>query len=266
MLCSKIRGHHLAWLCLGLYVAGSAVYSASPHWASAEQDRKNQSLQVGDSNRLHLKVSENNCTSCHRTEHALTHPVDVRPSMPVPSHLPLKAGQMTCMTCHEMDDPQLHHLNVTQGSGLLRGAQRGQRFCTQCHEDSPGNQHIAHGIALGKAHLAWSGKSRFGFSSSLAGGLDTESRDCMSCHDGTLAGDLGNSHPVGVEYDDRRRNLKQTGKRSLTPLHRLDSRVRLFSGTVGCGSCHSPYAGEDKLLIMKNTRSQLCISCHDHRR
>ncbi|NNK62673.1 MAG: hypothetical protein HKO98_05620 [Gemmatimonadetes bacterium] len=43
----------------------------------------------------------------------------------------------------------------------------------------------------------------------------------------------------------------------------VDPRIRLFDGNLGCGSCHSVYAGEPGLLVMRNERSRLCTSCHD---
>jgi predicted CXXCH cytochrome family protein len=41
-------------------------------------------------------------------------------------------------------------------------------------------------------------------------------------------------------------------------------RVRLPDGRIECVSCHDPHntAGIDKLLVMSNRRSALCLTCH----
>ena len=101
--------------------------------------------------------------------------------------------------------------------------------------------------------------------------MDVESKDCLSCHDGTVARDVGirasevsegshvSSHPVGVPQEPR------LGRKSIAPMVpavAVNHRVRLFDGNVGCGSCHSLYSREEKLLVMSNFRSALCLSCH----
>jgi predicted CXXCH cytochrome family protein len=140
--------------------------------------------------------------------------------------------------------------------------------------------------AVGKAHLAADdrvGKSRAMRGpgrgvSRLSTGLDEESQTCLSCHDGTVATGIGvggdevpgvhaGSHPVGVAYvDGALPGIKKPGGGGgygqLRAATGLDSRIRLFSGQVGCGSCHSPYSQEQKLLVMSNYRSALCMNCH----
>lgn len=94
----------------------------------------------------------------------------------------------------------------------------------------------------------------------------------MGCHDGATAGDAGvhagsrrtdsgvpKEHPIGVVY---RSHHDQVDPVTLVDRRRLDARVRLFNETVGCGSCHSVYSKQDKLLVMSNQQSRLCLSCH----
>ncbi|MHC4317018.1 MAG: cytochrome c3 family protein [Planctomycetota bacterium] len=50
---------------------------------------------------------------------------------------------------------------------------------------------------------------------------------------------------------------------ALKPAASLDRRIRLFDNRVGCGSCHSPFADDEALLVMSNLRSRLCLSCHE---
>jgi predicted CXXCH cytochrome family protein len=65
-------------------------------------------------------------------------------------------------------------------------------------------------------------------------------------------------HPVGVEYP-------QFGKgyRPMTSV--LSSGVvTLPNGKVECTSCHDPHneAEVDKMLVMSDDRSALCLTCH----
>lgn len=96
----------------------------------------------------------------------------------------------------------------------------------------------------------------------------------MGCHDGSLASDAGShrsmrsldhenqEHPVGTVYSSASSKLSEM---KLVPASRLDARVRLFDGKVGCGSCHSPYSHVSKQLIMSNSGSKLCLTCHENR-
>lgn len=126
-------------------------------------------------------------------------------------------------------------------------------------------------MALLKAHLD-PGDRGIGHPRSVAGSLDAETRACVGCHDGTIASDgsasrgqaslrseTGADHPVGIEY---RAGLNK-GELRLRPRTRLNQRVRLFDGTVGCGSCHSVYSRQANLLVENNQGSALCMSCHD---
>jgi len=103
---------------------------------------------------------------------------------------------------------------------------------------------------------------------------------CLSCHNGIAApSTVGSSHvllsahregfqigefstrdhPIGVEYPSRKEGYKNRavvlgmGKISMP-----DNRVE-------CVSCHDPHnaAGEEKMLVMSNRRSALCLSCHE---
>ena len=56
--------------------------------------------------------------------------------------------------------------------------------------------------------------------------------------------------------------LAQNPAVRLVDAARLDGRIRLFDQAVGCGSCHSVYSMQPKLLVTSNLRSRLCLSCH----
>ena len=202
------------------------------------------------------RADETNCASCHSFESALSHPVDVRPTMAVPSNLPLEGGRITCQTCHEVS-------GTHPGKGVrLRAPGGGRSLCIQCHRDGA-DPKSAHATGTMYAHLSPAPKGGHGVP-------DRESGLCMSCHDGTIAMESGGrsreaihpdeSHPVGVRYASGGRH--RDGNGTLVSPASLDPRLRLFGEEVGCGTCHSPYSKQRNLLVMSNVKSKLCLSCH----
>lgn len=112
----------------------------------------------------------------------------------------------------------------------------------------------------------------------------TQSKICLSCHDGTVAldsfggasgthfigtvqpsalvgTDMSNDHPISMAYG--------AGSGTLGGLHLAsDPKVAalLRAGKVECGSCHDPHndgAGTSKLLQVDNAGSALCLTCHN---
>ncbi|MBI1911812.1 MAG: hypothetical protein HYS21_07390 [Deltaproteobacteria bacterium] len=116
---------------------------------------------------------------------------------------------------------------------------------------------------------------------SEAGALDMETIECMSCHDAAIASDITLSvcslpdcdHPIGVDYAA----IAATNK-GLRPASSLLPSIKLYSNTIGCGTCHVPYSqtnhqllslirqnsppAPDPMLVMDNTGSRLCLECH----
>jgi predicted CXXCH cytochrome family protein len=99
--------------------------------------------------------------------------------------------------------------------------------------------------------------------------LDAESSACMSCHDGAIARESSlaiesmhgvEGHPIGPQARMQPGSIHDEFQLANTAS--LDHRVRLFGQAVGCGSCHSVYAGGENLLVMSNMKSRLCLSCH----
>ncbi len=109
-----------------------------------------------------------------------------------------------------------------------------------------------------------------------AAGLDEISANCLACHDGMSAkghhlrvkNDVGpgsvamdsasDSHPIGMNYADysySNRNFKKIGA--------LSSQMIFVDGKVGCITCHNPLNPERNHLVMDNTGSRLCFSCHN---
>lgn len=121
---------------------------------------------------------------------------------------------------------------------------------------------VEHGIAIGRAHLIG---SRVRLSSY---GVDEITRECMGCHDGSVAAERSTSivagqrgsHPVGTTYVE---TPFRGRKGQLRPKRELPEDVQLARDTVGCQSCHSPFSREESMLNATMRNSQLCLSCHD---
>lgn len=121
-------------------------------------------------------------------------------------------------------------------------------------------------------------------------GLNSPSKMCLSCHDGTIApgqtvaygplpmtgsmkstskfgSDLKASHPFSLQIplvDTPNVNALLFGQ----PPKTADPAVKLINGTVECTSCHEPHLQYlDKLmpmfLVRDSSNSQLCLACHD---
>lgn len=105
--------------------------------------------------------------------------------------------------------------------------------------------------------------------------LDPISMECLGCHDGTLAkavnhrisdGDtqrvksietIKGSHPIGMDYNTFARS------KEYVPSDTLAANIKLINGKVGCVSCHNLLGRNDKYLVVDNTKSGLCFSCHN---
>lgn len=213
------------------------------------------------------------CMECHTeifTE-GYMHPVDIKPkNIRVPADMPLsRYGDMTCGTCHDIHSSYLTPYGTK--TNFLRRGETGRNFCIICHPDAA-SLRAGHRGTLDEVHF----KSRY----IVTGGsleIDRMSQNCISCHDGAYASsvsirggywshgrelmrnDMG-SHPIGVDYENSR--IRRGRKSDLRPIGMVDRRIRFFDGKIGCGSCHDPYSGIEKQLVISDVRSKLCFSCH----
>jgi hypothetical protein len=76
----------------------------------------------------------------------------------------------------------------------------------------------------------------------------------------THGGGIGESHPVGVSYEDAAWN-----NRELVNPGELDKRIVLFEGRIGCCSCHNMYmvgGGQDLVIGTEDNYRDLCMACH----
>lgn len=205
------------------------------------------------------------CQQCHKMGSRTSHPTGVKPQVSIPLERYLdKEGRITCITCHEVHKEQDRSFNRQELQGLLRGHTQGRAFCFVCHNQDILGAKWRHSMVVAYAHSP--GQLSQNPTASL---LDEYSVECLSCHDGVISkmtpiqvkgGDfkhgIGLSHPVGVEYP------VMGGYNEFNPRNTLPEEVKLFNGTVGCLSCHDPYSKKKPLLVMDNTRSALCLTCH----
>lgn len=90
------------------------------------------------------------------------------------------------------------------------------------------------------------------------GGAGCTGDDCASG-----GGDLQNDHPIGFVYND----TLDSGLVALGSLNAtLQRRMAVTSNRMECSTCHDPHitnAGGNNFLVMSNTGSALCLSCHN---
>ncbi len=214
------------------------------------------------------------CLTCHPEQTRVSHPTGIVPKRKIPPSFPLYNGKIQCITCHLAH--KTYDENDIKGKGndsnpyLLRYSTAGKVFCFRCHFGGPDDFTVsttdAHALGFERAHES--------HKRSLKGIIDDDSRECLSCHDGTISRDanvtvagatwehargIGVSHPIGVEYDKAYfRNPRMFHRASS-----LDRRIKLLNGKIGCQTCHNHFSKNPHLLVMDNTRSRLCLQCHD---
>jgi predicted CXXCH cytochrome family protein len=242
--------------------------------------QSSESLVRPEAEPNNLKDSVNRlCASpeCHDFDPVLSHPLGVAVESGVPATMPLDSNsRVTCLTCHS--NSQTSDSSNYADLGLDRSLRRpsGMQFCAECHLKMGGSRsQQSHWQFSARAHLgsAETQTQQMQEFEPLTHQIDTESRACLSCHDDITVTipshneTIGrkrarwkrmSDHPIGMNYEHV---AARQIRRYILPL--ADHRLRLFSGKVGCGSCHSPYSPLDKNLIMRNQKSALCRQCHD---
>jgi predicted CXXCH cytochrome family protein len=227
----------------------------------------------------------NMCGRCHDMSKSISHQVDMKPSdrVNIPKDMPLDAaGKMTCVTCHDIHRAYINPL-TGQKTYFLRRDVIGKNFCLSCHNTEEGIKQIRlakAGPDAGRATLETSHRlvmdRGHGFSDLNVSGrsknLDPLSLACLSCHESAsaktalksgvwchTASGIGLSHPVGVDY-----SLATMGKAGYVPEEKLDKRLRLFGGKIGCCTCHDPYEANGKTLVIgvRGNYQNLCLACH----
>jgi len=194
--------------------------------------------------------------------------------MTIPADFPLdNTGKMTCLTCHKSQ--RSSQFGVSHGA--LRVEKTGPALCAQCHDSNSASRQNMHARSIASVHLMWDRGSPTASSTNPDSKFPPKSDRCLSCHDGSVATDIGHrgmnrgeiasvdvlaaSHPVDIPY---RQADPRSADGPLVPSLALDSRIALPQGKVTCISCHSPYSKKHAQLVMSNIGSRLCLSCHQY--
>lgn len=251
------------WIAAALLLALAFLHSekSDPHNTDCGRCHLGDPASAGS---LFQRDIDRLCKECHDRAENVSHPVGMTPSMRVPEDLHLDwQGRLTCASCHDIHQQQAYPYK-------LRRPQAGRPFCEACHRSIGDTRApLTHSMITDSAH----GKPRFRETGSRSLPIDQESMECLGCHDGSIAGlaestirgegvwehgeNIGLTHPIGVDYV-----LASATDHSLAPVGSLNPAVRLYSGKVGCGSCHSAYSKLPKLLVLDNRGSNLCLQCH----
>jgi predicted CXXCH cytochrome family protein len=248
-----------------LLIGGIGLFVAMTAWSVKASDGSSAP-------RMTASADPNKCAGCHQFDPMLSHPVNIAPSMTVPGELPLVDGRMTCQTCHTEGGIEAHAEATRDHTGMLR--MEAGLLCAQCHSGAELTARSMHPTALGRAHLQ--APVRMAVATDTPGALDAESRTCLGCHDGTVAGDIvgamsqglavqSGNHPIGIAHANTLRGsgaFKYQSDMPVVPASSLPHRFRLFNGNIGCGSCHSPYSDHKNYLVADNYGSRLCLTCH----
>lgn len=211
-----------------------------------------------------VEMTSAQCLQCHVPDANFSHPSQVVPQMTVPASMPLEGGKVTCITCH--DNTMAGHASnrrAVKPGPLLRTTENATgAFCNECHTDSRTISRASmHPGAVSRAH------ERFTLGGHALVGQD-DSRNCLSCHDGSIATDVSGksmtgarnvaSHGTGTSYPGG-----GNAALGLKPRPRLEAALRLPADRVACITCHSMYSHEKKLVVKSNANSALCLSCHE---
>ena len=92
-------------------------------------------------------------------------------------------------------------------------------------------------------------------------------RDCLACHDGTVARQASlasvsfssadrraGDHPVDIAYP--------TLDPRFRPLSEVERTLPLEGGLLTCNTCHAGSSPANAYLTVSNYRSALCLTCH----
>jgi predicted CXXCH cytochrome family protein len=178
-----------------------------------------------------------------------------------------------------------HNLSAS-GPGAVRATTE-QEVCIFCHtaHNSAPIQPLWNRNVPVSAYTVYTSNSMV----AAAGQPTGSSKLCLSCHDGTIAigsvlsrdmpiqmaggittlppgasnlgTDLSDDHPVSFRYDQ----TLSTRKPTIRSPSQLPQAIKLdHNSEMQCTSCHEPHNDQfGKFLVMDNSQSQLCKSCHN---
>lgn len=185
-------------------------------------------------------------------------PYDPRPTMPSGKQ-DVSSTEPICFSCHDgfvlesrfLWEPNKHahpvgkkpsekiNIPIIDGKNLFPLNDDGKIYCGSCH--------TAHGVN-------WNQKKTAVFMRVA----NEDGQLCMACHKEKTKGPQHGSHPLKRKIQ---KLLDEPPEKLMTAGARF-----AHDGEVVCQSCHKPHgAVEEKILLLKNDKSQLCGACHVNR-
>jgi predicted CXXCH cytochrome family protein len=166
----------------------------------------------------------------------------------------------------------------------------GGEICQVCHTPHNGDQTVLtaplwnHEVTGVSSFTPYSSTEM----QSAPGQPNNQSKLCLSCHDGTVALDNFNGNTGGTNFipanrlvgtdlsDDHPVSFAYTATLASNDgeLHDPENQNTLLGGTIQedllfgdnleCASCHDVHnSGNTALLLIENTNSQFCLTCHN---
>lgn len=215
---------------------------------------------------MRLPSANRECASCHvmwlsdfkRDDVSTLIPFEPRPVMNTGKQ-DIASSEPICFSCHDgfvLDsrflwekDKHAHPVGqkpsdkikipMVEGKNLFPLNDEGRVYCGTCH--------TAHGVEWGQKETAVFMRVK-----------NENGQLCMACHKDKIKGTEHGMHP-----------LKRKIQKLLTqpPKQLMEAGARFAEGgEVVCQSCHKAHAApEEKILLLKNDKSQLCGACHINR-
>ena len=204
-------------------------------------------------NKKHQSLHQNTtaCMNCHQEVMVVSHPVDFPVKRPLPGMFPLENdSRLTCNTCHNVE---------SSSDKLLRTTQRGDSFCSLCHDESFFTKMKDQGLSLMSA-------VHFNITSNKSGpAIDQMSIECLGCHDNNNydndssalhGGLMVANHRPGINYSD------YIPYGSYKAINLRPAVINLPNGRLSCISCHQGYSKQHGALVISESGAPLCSGCH----
>jgi len=205
-----------------------------------------------------------------------------------------KSGALTLAVAALVGLPNLSSSGIEGSAHDFSALDSSQQICIFCHTAHNGDTTVQEAplwnhAVTSKSYQVYNSPTM----NASPGQPNGSSKLCLSCHDGTVAVDsyggrtgsiflagslaigadeLTNDHPVGFDYTDQ---LASDDGELFPPSSHdssLGGKIRedmLFNNSLECASCHDVHNGghaaavDDSLLVITQTGSQLCLTCHN---
>lgn len=141
--------------------------------------------------------------------------------------------------------------------------------CSYCH--TPEGRVLEGDVSSAASYRVYGADGR---GPQLSGAPSGPSLLCLSCHDGSMAGDatnrtvtslgkdLTNDHPISLEYDPLMDGSLHSAADVIAAGLKLHGEGGRFS--VECTTCHDPHDNSlGSFLRRSNEGSRLCFTCHN---